>query len=256
MRFLLALLAIVLLPVSIVRAQSPSAILAPSGKLRIGVYPGSPTSLIEVPGTAEKRGVAVEVGAELARRLGIEPELVLFRRPAEVLEALKVGNVDLALTNATPERAKAVDFGPPVVTLELGFLVRAPSTAASLSAFDTPEMTIGVSKGSTSEKALPPKLPRARFATAASLDEAAAMLVRGDIAAFATNKAVLFEMADRHPGTVVLDVSWGTEHLALAVPKGREPAHPYLDAFSRDREIAELIRGAARRAGLRGQAPQ
>jgi polar amino acid transport system substrate-binding protein len=253
---LVAFLASVLLPVSPVHAQPLNTILAPSGKLRVGVYPGSPTSLIEWPGTGEKRGVAVEVGAELARRLGLELELVTFRRPAEVLEALKDGRIDLALTNATPDRARLVDFGPPVVTLELGFLVLSQSTSTTLSALDRPEITVGVSKGSTSEKALPPRLPSARIATAASLDEAAAMLLRGEIEAFATNKAVLFEMADRHPGTTVLDATWGTEHLALALPKGREVARAYLDTFSRDPDIADLIRGAARRAGLRGQAPQ
>ncbi|RTL72187.1 MAG: transporter substrate-binding domain-containing protein [Hyphomicrobiales bacterium] len=254
MRLCLALF-LVLVSVSGVTAQSPQSILAPSGKLRVGVYPGSPTSMIEVPGGGERRGIAVEVGAELARRLGVEPELVILRRPAEVLEALKEGKADLALTNATPERAKIVDFGPPVVALELGFLVRAQARETTLAALDHPDVTIGVSKGSTSEKALPPRLPQAKFATAVSLDEAAGMLLRGDIAAFATNKAVLFEMADRHPGTVVLDASWGTEHLALAIPKGREAAHAYLEAFSRDATVAELIRGAASRAGLRGQAP-
>jgi polar amino acid transport system substrate-binding protein len=255
MRLLIAM-CVVLASVSGVSAQPVQSILAPSGKLRVGVYPGSPTSMIEVPGGGERRGIAVEVGAELARRLGVERELVIFRRPAEVLEALKEGKADLALTNATPERAKVVDFGPPVVTLELGFLVLKQAAGTSLAALDHPDVTIGVSKGSTSQKALPLRLPQAKFATAASLEEAAGMLLRGDIAAFATNKAVLFEMADRHPGTVVLDASWGTEHLALAVPKGREAAHAYLDAFSRDATIAELIRAAASRAGLRGQAPR
>lgn len=48
-------------------------ILAPSGRLRIAVYPGSPTSLVKLAG--QERGVTVEIGRELARRLGVPAEL-------------------------------------------------------------------------------------------------------------------------------------------------------------------------------------
>ena len=42
--------------------------LAPTGKLRVGVYPGSPTSLVRGP-SGEARGVTVDLGRALAERL-------------------------------------------------------------------------------------------------------------------------------------------------------------------------------------------
>ena len=45
--------------------------LAPTGTLRIAAYAGSPTSLVRAAGSADERGVTVEVGRELARRLGV-----------------------------------------------------------------------------------------------------------------------------------------------------------------------------------------
>lgn len=233
-------------------AQGVAKVLAPTGTLRIAVYAGSPTSLVKDASSGSARGVTVELGIELARRLAIPYELVVHQRPAEVLQTLSAGNADITMTNATAERGKIVDFGPSVLALELGFLVR-DAQRLDLADLEMPDVAIGVSKGSTSEKTLPQRLPRARVVAAANLDQAGQMLLRGEIAAFATNKAILFDLADRTPGTRVLADRWGTEHLALAIPKGREAAKAYLEAFSRD-VASTLVHDAAVRAGLRGRA--
>ena len=94
--------------------------LAPTGKLRVGVYMGSPTSLVVDPKTGRKTGIAHDLGQRLARDLDVPFELVEFRRVAEVIDALKVGRVDFTFTNATAARAKDVDFTPPLLSVELG----------------------------------------------------------------------------------------------------------------------------------------
>lgn len=60
------LAATVLVLCSRVAANDPQAVLAPTGTLRIGVYPGSPTSEIRNR-SGELHGVTVEVGEELGR---------------------------------------------------------------------------------------------------------------------------------------------------------------------------------------------
>ena len=50
------------------------AALAPTGKLRVGVYLGSPTSLVIDAKTGEKNGVTYALGRELARQLGVPIE--------------------------------------------------------------------------------------------------------------------------------------------------------------------------------------
>jgi polar amino acid transport system substrate-binding protein len=84
--------------------------LAPTGKLRVGVYPGSPFSMVRDPASGETKGVTVEVGRELAKRLGVPYEQVEFGRIGEVLEAVKAGKVDVTLANATLARAKDFDL--------------------------------------------------------------------------------------------------------------------------------------------------
>ena len=82
--------------------------------------------------TREIKGVSVDLGKELAKRLGVPYEQVEYQRVAEVVEALKSGAADFTITNASPARAKEVDFTQPLVSIELGFLV---PTGSPLSTF-------------------------------------------------------------------------------------------------------------------------
>src|SRR5665647_140873 len=50
-------------------------ILAPTGKLRVGLYPGTPTSIL--PDATNPRGVGYDLGKEFARRLGVPYEPVV-----------------------------------------------------------------------------------------------------------------------------------------------------------------------------------
>jgi polar amino acid transport system substrate-binding protein len=117
---------------------------------------------------------------------------------------------------------------------------------------DRPGVKVGVSQGSTSQGTLARLYKSATLVPAASLPAAAQMLSKGEIDAFATNKAILFEMADTLSGARVLDGRWGLEHLAIAVPKGREDGMPYMRRFADSARNEGLVKRAAERAGLRG----
>jgi polar amino acid transport system substrate-binding protein len=228
------------------------AALAPTGPLRVAVYPGSPTSLVEQAPAGEMRGVGVDLGRALAARLGVPAQVQVYPRLQEALAALQRGEADFTITNATAERARIVDFAPPLVDLELGVLVPAGSRVDTVERLDQAGATVGVSQGSSSERVLGSRLKQAKLRTFPTLDAAAVALRAKEIDAYATNKGILFELAEKVPGGRVLEGRWGTEHLAPAIPKGREPGLPYLKAFTEDvRSNGELAR-ATQRAGLRG----
>ena len=225
--------------------------LAPSGKLRVGVYPGSPTSLLR-DAAGQARGVTVDLGTELGRRLGVPVELVEFARVAQVVDALKSGAVDFSVTNATPARIADIDFTPPILAIEQGYLVPRGSPIASLAQVDQPGVVVGVTEGSSSLGALSRLLKNARIVTAPSLDAAAEMIASGKVQAYATNKAILFQLADRLPGARILDGVTGRETMGMAVPKGRPAALAYVSAFAADAVSSGLVDRAVGRAGLRG----
>lgn len=230
------------------------AALAPTGSLRIAVYPGSPTSLVRGPGAQEMRGLTVEMGRELARRLGVPAEIMVFERVPEIVEALKAGRADFTITNSSPARAREIDFTPPLVQLETGYLVPAASAITSIAEVDRAGVRVGVAQGSTSQGTLTRELKLASVVAAPSVVTAADMLRQGQLDAFATNKGILFDMSDRLPGSKVLAGRWGLEQLAVAVPQGRAVSAAYLKDFVADVRAQGLVAQAAARAGLRGLA--
>ena len=227
-------------------------VLAPSGKLRVGLYPGSPTSIIPASSPGEARGVGHDVGRDFARRLGVPFEPVVFERNAEVLEAGKEGRVDLVLTNATAARAKFLDFSPTVLEIEQGYLVARGSTIASAADVDRAGVRVGVSQGSTSQGVLAKELRHAVVVPTPNLKAAAEMLSAGRLDAFATNKAILFEMGDGLPGSRVLDGRWGMERFAFGIPKGRDAALPLLGELVAGARAEGVVATAVERAGVRG----
>jgi polar amino acid transport system substrate-binding protein len=230
-------------------------ILAPTGKLRAALYPGTPTSILD-PKESEPRGVGYELGKELARRLGVPYAPVVFRNNADLLAAMKAGaDVDVAFTNASAARQKDMDFGGrPYLLIELGFLVPAgsPITSSDLATIDQKGRRIGVAAGSTSESTLSRGLKNAEVVSAPTNLNGAELVAAGKIDAFATNKATLFELAERVSGVTVLPGRWGEERHGIAIPKGREQGLPVIKAFTEDAIAQGLVKAAMERAGLRG----
>jgi polar amino acid transport system substrate-binding protein len=228
--------------------------LAPSGVLRVGVYPGSPTSWVKDPKTGESVGIALDLGKGMAKRLDVPVQVVEFDRVAQVLDALKDGKVDMTFTNATAVRAKDMDFTEPLVRLELGYLVIGASQLQSINEIDQAGMRVGVSQGSSSQGVLTQRFKWAKVVPAESLAKAQTMLNTLQIDAFATNKGILFEMSDALPGSRVLSGRWGLENLAIAIPKGREVGRPFVDNFAKEVTRTGELDKAVQRSGLRGTA--
>jgi polar amino acid transport system substrate-binding protein len=225
---------------------------APSGALRVGVFEGSPLSLVTDRISGEKRGLSYDLGAEFARRLDVPLAYVSFQRIAEVIAAMKQSEVDFALSNATPARAADVDFSQTLTSLELGYLVAARSVLESADALDRPGITIGVTEGSTSERTLPARFSHARVTSAENARTATQMLESGELDVFATNKPTLYEMSDAMTGARILPGNWGLEHIAIAIPKGRPHAMEALRGFVSDVQASGLLEQLKQRAGLRG----
>ena len=234
------------------QAQTPREVLAPKGKLRVGAFPGSPLSMARDRGTGEMHGLCIDLGKALAKRLDVPFEQVSYQRIAEVLAAMKAGDVDFTVSNATPARAVDVAFSQTLISLELGYLVPAASPIASLPDVGKPGLRVGVTQGSTSQGTIPKLLPNATVVPAQSAAHAIEMFERRELDLFATNKPTLFEMSDQMPGARVLGGRWGVENIALAIPKGREAAMGYLRSFVEEAQTRGLLAQVVERAGLRG----
>jgi polar amino acid transport system substrate-binding protein len=198
--------------------------------------------------------VALDLGEAIGRELQVPVRVVEFSRVAQVLEALKAGEIDVTFTNATEARARDMDFTPPLVRLELGYLVPAGSPLQTADEIDMPKVSVGVSQGSSSQGVLSQRFKQATVVPVPDLKAAQQRLANGELQAFATNKGILFELSAALPGARVLPGRWGLEHLALAIPKGRDAGMPWLREFAKASQHNGVLAAAVARSGLRGMA--
>lgn len=216
--------------------------LAPHGRLRVGIYPESPT-----------RGVITDLGKDLAKRLGVPFELVELKTRAELVASLSAGKIDFTGTNpSSPARAAQMDCTSTVLEIELGYLVVSGSRVSTVSNVNSAGVRVGVTQGSTSQTTLPAILRNATVVPVPTQKLAGEMLIDRHIDTFATNKAILFEMSDGISGSRILEGNWGIEHWAVCIPKGREGGLKYLQKFTEIARADGLVKRASEGTRLRG----
>lgn len=177
-------------------SETLTQILAPSGRLRVGLYPGSPGSLIVGDKPDNNRGLGFELGRAFAQFISVPFEPVIFATNGEILAQAKAGQLDFVFVNATPLRAEYLALAEPLLFTDQTYLVGPRCSVQNMEQIDATNIRIGVSAGSTSESTLPKLLGRASVLSTHSLAEVLRLLERGEIDAFATNKAILYELAD------------------------------------------------------------
>lgn len=234
-----------------VDADTRSA-LAPTGKLRVA-FLSAPIYVAKDPATGELKGVAVDLGKDLAQRVNVPFDAVVYPNFSELMSGAASGQWDVALMGVDPERAKVVNFSAPFMNVEQGFLVRAGVTIATASAVDVPGVRVGVLEKSSLDAFLSKTLKNATIIRAKTLAENYALLDGGKTDVMAATKPALFGAAASRPGTRVLDGGLPSDPVGMAVPKGRDAAaSAYVGRFVEDAKATGLINSAIERAGLRG----
>ncbi|MBS0533554.1 MAG: transporter substrate-binding domain-containing protein [Proteobacteria bacterium] len=251
--------ALMLAPYAALAAPPDAAVqhaLAPSGALKVGVYRGSPSSIIEGKTPEENRGVGYDLGKALAAALGVKFEPVIYPANAPLLKAVHAGEVDIVFTNATKARARTMDFSQPFMGVEKSFLVPAGSKLKTQDDATQKGLRIGVSKGSSTARELTEQFPQMTLTEVDTLKHAGEMLAAHEIDAFATNNAILYELSDHVPGSAVLPGHWGMEHFGAGIPQGRQAGMPFLRDFMAKAMADGTVDRAIKRANLRGTVPE
>jgi polar amino acid transport system substrate-binding protein len=234
--------------------QEERQALAPIGKLRVAFYLGAPASIILGTTPDESKGVGFDLGKELARRIGVPFEPVVYPSPGAIMDGQKAGEWDITFFGPTPERERVLNFTAPFLVIEHGYLVPAGSPISTIDAVDRPGTRIGAPQGGSVNAFLAGTIKNATVIASPGVPAGEEMLKSGKVDVFAANKANLFGLSDKMPGSRVLDGRIGVDEVAIALPKGREPGMAYLRQYIEDAKSEGLIKAAIQRAGLRGAA--
>jgi polar amino acid transport system substrate-binding protein len=235
-------------------APTPEArqALAPTGTLRVGLQLGSPHNVTRDSVSGEMKGVGFDLGKELARRLEVPLEPVLYPSVGALLDNGKTGAWDIAFVGFSPARAKEWDFTALHLEMEFGYLIPGGSSISTMADVDRPGIRVAVQEKSQPEIFLSRTLKNAVVVRASSLAGTLEMLKAGSADVIFSIKPSLFQIASQVPGSRVLDDRPGVDPHAMVMPKGRDPGMAYARQFIEDAKSEGLVKAAIERAGLRG----
>jgi polar amino acid transport system substrate-binding protein len=225
--------------------------LAPTGKLRIAVaIAPSPSAQFAVRDGDGIRGVAVTLGAALARKLGVPAEIVAHDGSGEIQNSAADDKWDVAFLPVDEERKKFVDFGNAYHLLQSTFLVAPGSTIASVKDADAEGVAIGGVANTATFRAAMKATPNATHVAFAKVDAAVAAMQDKRIEAIALSRESLSGLVGKIPGARILDDAFLNSSTAICVPKGRPAALAYASAFIEEAKAAGLVRRALDEMGL------
>ena len=231
------------------------AALAPSGTLRAAINLGNPILATRDAATAEPRGVSVDLARELASRLGVPVELVVYPAAGKVVEGIRAGAWDIGFFAIDPVRAADIDFTSAYVVIEGAYLVSQNSAITRNEEVDRDGVRVVVGLGSAYDLYLTRELKHAKIVRAATSPAVTDMMVANTIEVAAGVKQQLEADAKRLPGLRLLDGRFMVINQAMAVPKGRDPAAvAYLRQFVQEMKASGFVAQALARHGIDGAA--
>ena len=226
--------------------------LAPTGKLRVALQLGTPHNVIRDSVSGEMKGVGFDLGKELARRIGVPFEPVLYSSVGDLLEAGKSGAWDVAFVGFSPARAKEWEFTALHLEIEFGYLIPGGSSISTMTDVDRPGIRVAVQEKSGPDAFFSSTLKNAVVIRASSNPGAMEALKSGRADVMASIKPTLFEMSNQLPGSRVLDGRPGIDPHAMAIPKGRGLGAAYARQFIEEAKSEGLVKAAIERVGMRG----
>lgn len=226
--------------------------LAPTGKLRVALQRANPLNIVQDSASGESTGVGIDLGKDLARRLGVPFEPVLYPSIGALLDSGKSGAWDVAFVGFSPSRAEEWDFTGLHLEVEFGYLVPAGSAISTMADVERSGIRIALQEKSGPDVFFSRTLRNAVAVRASSNLGALEALKSGRADVMGSIKPVLFEMSKQLPGSRVLDGRPGVDPHAMAMPKGRDAGVAYARKFIEDAKSEGVVKAAVERAGLRG----
>jgi len=231
-----------------------AAQLAPSGKLRAAINFGNPILATREGPNGPPRGVSVDLARELAKRLGVEAELVLYSAAGKVTEGAKAKEWDVAFVAIDPARAADMDYSAPYVIIEGAYLVPRASPITANEQVDRAGNRVVVGRGSAYDLYLSRELKNAKLVHAPTSPAVVDTMVAENAEVAAGVKQQLQADAKRVPNVRLLDGRFMVINQAMAIAKGRPEATRYVAAFVEEMKRTGFVADALKRHDIEGAA--
>ena len=228
--------------------------LAPTGKLRVAIAIAPTPSAqfaIKDEATGAYRGVAVILGQALAKKLGVQTELIAHNGSGEIQNSAADNKWDVAFLPVDEERKKFVDFGNAYHLLQSTYLVAPAAKFASVAAANAAGVRIGGVANTATFRTSNKTAPNATHVSFDKADAAVAALRDGQVDALAFSRESLIGLQSKVPGSRILGGGFLNSTTSVAVPKGKPAVLAYVTEFIEEAKAQGLVRKAFDEMGLK-----
>jgi polar amino acid transport system substrate-binding protein len=226
--------------------------LAPTGKLRVGIAVSpAPSAIFAVKSEKrELKGVTIDLGSALARKLGVPVQFVEYASSGAITAAAGSGAWDVTFMPVDEERKKVLDFGAPYHLLQSTYLVASRAAVRKVADANRADVRIVGIDGTATNRASLKACPNATHRAVKSPDDAIALLRSGKADALAMGRESLVGVQAHVPGSRILEDGFMNSTTAVAVPKNRPAALACVTEFIEEAKASGLVRGAFDAVGL------
>jgi polar amino acid transport system substrate-binding protein len=226
--------------------------IAPTGKLRVAIAISPAGGAFWSTKTeAGYAGVPVDLGREMAAQLGVPVEYVVHQNSGQITNAASKGTWDVTWLPKDPERETRMMFGPIYEVADATYIVKAGSSVSNFATLDQVGIKVAAVNATTTMRGAVAHLKNAKVTGYQTYDEIFSLLKSGEIDAFALSRDQLNKMAQKIPGTRVLDETFKKTVTAVAVPLGHSQALAFVSKFMNEAVTNGTLRKAYDNNGLR-----
>lgn len=215
--------------------------LAPTGVLRAGINLGNFLLVTGRTASGDPAGVAPDMAAAIAARLGVPVKYVPYKTPGELADAGGTGAWDIGLIGAEPARAEKIAFTAAYCEIEATYLVPAGSKLASIADVDRPGVRIAVSARSAYDLWLERNIKQATLLRAAGLDASFDLFVNDKLDALAGLKPRLLSDVEKLPGARILPGKFTAVQQAVGTARGNAAGAAFLRDFVEEAKASGLV---------------
>jgi polar amino acid transport system substrate-binding protein len=233
-------------------SQHVKAELAPTGVLRAGI---NLSNFLLVTGKTEAGdpvGVAPDMAAEIARRLGVPVKYISYKTPGELADMADAGAWDIGLIGAEPQRAETISFTPAYVEIEATYLVPAGSRLQSIGDVDKPGVRIAVTGRSAYGLWLDRNIKQAELLKSATLDSAYEQFVADKLDALAGLRPRLISDVEKLPGARILDGQFTAVQQAVGTARRNGAGAEFLRQFVAEVKASGFVARLIEKHKVRG----
>jgi polar amino acid transport system substrate-binding protein len=226
--------------------------LAPTGTLRAALNSSNALFTKRDAATGEQRGVSVDLMRELASRLNVPVDFIVYKTPGDVVDAVESNTWDVAVLAIEPARAERIAFSPAMTEIDATYVVHRASPIQAIAQVDSPGVRIAAPEKAGYELFLARTLRHAQLVRTANFQASIAAFNEGGADALAGLKPALIEAMEQIADGRLLEGRFTAVSHGIATQRERRVAAACLQAFVEEMNGSGFVARAIERHGVRG----